>query len=109
MNGSADSTDADCSPVKPPEAISVRQIAAISTPQITRLYKGGLIEPLSVICATIYEAESADVTRKIKISIIATTDSTPEKGINSNISNSATVILSWVAAAKPTSVPFNSI
>src|SRR5690554_1994378 len=63
------------------------------------------MEPLSVIWATILEAESAEVTRKTKISIIATTESTPEKGIRSNISNSATVILVWVAAARPTSPP----
>lgn len=37
VNGSAESTEADCRPDNPPAAISVRHMAAISTPQATRL------------------------------------------------------------------------
>lgn len=59
------------------------------------------MSPPELICARMNEAESADVTRKMKISKSAAAESAPLNAMLSNMWNSAEVMSVCVAAASP--------
>jgi hypothetical protein len=80
VNGSAEIKDAVCKAFRPPATNRTAAIAAIKKPQIILTTNDGVKLPFDVILAKIYVAESADVTKKVKISRIDNRDKTVVNG-----------------------------
>jgi len=71
-NGKAATIEAVCKPFNPPLIRRTLAVAANSTPQIKRVDIFGFKFPFEARTPKTYVAESADVTKKIKINNTAT-------------------------------------
>lgn len=90
VNGRENTSDAVCNAFNPPAIISTTAIAVINIPQIISPVSPGLRLPFDVMLPKIYVAESADVTRNVKIKNIASTDITSVNGRPTNVLNNTT-------------------
>lgn len=84
-------SEAVCNASRPPAYKRTAAMADMSPPHMIFADSGGDRLPYVVILARIYVAESADVTRKVRINIMDTNESNPVKGRCSNITKSAVV------------------
>src|SRR5690606_34848890 len=91
VKGNADTSDAVCKASSPPEYKRTAATADIVTPQTTFPNTGGVKLPFDDILAKMYVAESADVTRNVKINKIETMERSKVNGSCSNVKNNADV------------------
>lgn len=85
VNGSAAISEAVCNASSPPAYSNTPAIADISTPHTIFTNWDGCKLPKVVMLAKIYVAESADVTRNVKIRSIARIDISVDSGRYSNV------------------------
>src|SRR5699024_10080938 len=80
VKGKADISEAVSNASKPPVKRSTATTNDTSAPQTTVVNNGGCKLPFAVMLAKIYVAESADVTKNVKINKSATIDKNVVKG-----------------------------
>src|SRR5690606_11233571 len=91
--GSALAIAAVCRACKPPLTSRTAATSPAQTAQNMRCQTGGFCAPPLVIMSMTNAPESADVTKKVTISSVATPDETAERGNSASVSNSATGML----------------
>src|SRR5699024_8569994 len=91
VNGKAETSDAVCKADKPPVYNKTAAVPEMSTPHTIFSKSGGWIDPFDVILAKMYVAESADVTRKMKMNAIANVFNSGVSGRCSIVTNNACV------------------
>src|SRR3546814_19292296 len=108
VKGNALAMAAVCNASSPPATSSTAATIPAETAQKTRCHTGGFSAAPVVMISITNAPESADVTKNVMTSNVASPEATAEKGKCSSVSNSATGML-LTAVAAMLEVPLNSL